>query len=223
MALILSQTCDAGSRVVTIIAQAQGAATETKLAGRLLSLDPVHVEAFAHLVRQAETFPGPLVYFDGQDLQALPARPTGAHTWSWDALAWTATAGAVSSFMAQSVAQALLDIDTEAGKARLRYITSVPGQEAVYLLKEHQARTWQAAGFAGEAPSFIAAESNALGVSAVSVAEGIIATANQWVEVKGPQIEAVRRKWKVTITDGPLTELAITAAREAALAELSAL
>lgn len=223
MALILSQICDAGSHVVTIIARADGASTQTKLAARLPSLDWAHVDAFAQLVRQAVTFPAPFVYFDGEALQPLPERPTGAHIWSWDAFAWTATAAEVAGFMAQAVAQALLDIDTEAGKARLRYITSVPGQEAVYLLKEQQARAWQAAGFAGDAPSFVAAEALALGVSPVDVAQGIIQTANQWVEVKGPQIEATRRKWKVAITDGPLTEAAITAAREAALAELSAL
>lgn len=95
--------------------------------------------------------------------------------------------------------QGLNTVDDLAGAARLRYITSVPGQAETYAKKEQQARVWAAESFAGYAPSFIAAEAQALGVSAQSVALEVIALADFWSNIKGPQIEATRRKWKVAI------------------------
>ncbi len=90
-------------------------------------------------------------------------------------------------------------IDSSAGKARLRYITSIPGQAETYQRKEQQARDWAATDFAGDPPSFIAAEASALEVSPTTVANDVIATADFWVNTKGPQIEACRRKWKVRV------------------------
>ncbi len=92
----------------------------------------------------------------------------------------------------------LVCIDEWAGEARLRYITSVPGQAETYAKKEQQARDWAAASFVGDPPAFIAAEANALGLDPRSVANDIIDLADFWGSVKGPQIEAARRKWKVS-------------------------
>lgn len=102
-------------------------------------------------------------------------------------------------FCRLSIGMALSLVDSMAGEARLRYITSIPGQAETYAKKEQQARDWSAESFAGDAPSFIAAEAQALSVSAQSVALEVIALADYWAEIKGPQIEASRRKWKVAI------------------------
>lgn len=117
----------------------------------------------------------------------------------------------------------LAAIDTAAGTARLKYITSVPGQSETYQRKEEQARAWQAASFAGDAPSFIAAEATALGINAQTLALQIITLADYWGDMKGPQIEAARRKAKVAIEDAGTDDAAIIAARDAGLAELATL
>lgn len=111
---------------------------------------------------------------------------------------------------------ALDQVDSAAGYARLRYITSVPGQAETYAKKEQQARSWAAESFAGEPPSFIAAEAQALNVSAQSVALEVIGLADYWSNIKGPQIEATRRKWKVAIeaaSDPSLIQGLVDAAR----------
>lgn len=113
-------------------------------------------------------------------------------------------------------------VDASAGVARTRYITSTHGQVETYAKKEQQARSWAAESFAGEAPSFIAAEAQALNVSAQSVALEVIGLADFWSNIKGPQIEATRRKWKVAIeaaSDPSLIQGLVDAAR----AELDAL
>ena len=127
-----------------------------------------------------------------------------------------------STMLASAIYDALLSVDDSAGRARLRYITSVPGQAETYAKKEQQARSWAAESFAGAAPSFIAAEAQALNVSAQSVALEVIGLADYWSNIKGPQIEATRRKWKVAIeaaSDPSLIQGLVDAAR----AELDAL
>lgn len=124
--------------------------------------------------------------------------------------------------VADAIASALNRVDQIAGQARLRYITSVPGQAETYAKKEEQARAWASAAFWGAAPSFIAAEAAALGVSAQSVAEEVISLADFWANVKGPQIEATRRKWKVSI-EAATTVLQVDQMVESAKAELDAL
>lgn len=117
----------------------------------------------------------------------------------------------------------LAAIDTAAGNARLKYITSVPGQSETYQRKEEQARAWQAASFAGDAPSFIAAEATALAIDAQVLTLQIIALADYWGNVKGPQIEAARRKAKVAIESAGTDDSLIIAARDVGLAELALL
>lgn len=144
-------------------------------------------------------------------------QPTASHQFDVAAKEWVDMRS-----LEQVIESALVMIDEAAGKARLRYITSVPGQAETYAKKEEQARQWAAASFAGDAPSFIAAESVALGVSAQSVAEEVIALADYWANVKGPQIEACRRKWKVAA--GAATSTAdVQALLESARLELEAL
>lgn len=143
--------------------------------------------------------------------------PSGRHEFDVSEKAWIDRRG-----LAEAVQAGLAQVDSYAGQARLRYITSVPGQAETYAKKEEQARAWASAAFWGEAPSFIAAEAAALGVSAQSVAEEVISLADFWANVKGPQIEATRRKWKVSI-ESAATVLQVDQMVESAKAELDAL
>jgi hypothetical protein len=83
-------------------------------------------------------------------------------------------------------------IDQMAGAARLRYITVVPGQEAVYVVKAQQAAAFAASGFAGTVPSFIAAEATATGLTPQATAERILHLEALWVGMIGPVIEGAR-------------------------------
>lgn len=164
----------------------------------------------------AVTDPGDL-YFEGEAFHAMPARPSDVHQFDWATKSWIDPRS-----LTDLKAQGLILVDDLAGAARLRYITSVPGQAETYAKKEQQARAWAAESFAGEAPSFIAAEAQALNVSAQSVALEVIGLADYWSNIKGPQIEATRRKWKVAIeaaSDPSLIQGLVDAAR----AELDAL
>ena len=122
--------------------------------------------------------------------------------------------------LAEVRAEALRAVDQAAGAARARYITTAPGQEAVYLLKLEQARAYQAAGYAGAVPELIQAEADALGVTAQEAADLILATAAAWT-AKAAQIERIRRGRKAEI-EAAADAAAIEAARQAALAELAA-
>ena len=94
----------------------------------------------------------------------------------------------------------LTQVDAAAGRARLRYITDIPGQTQTYRVKEDQARMWEEAGFVGEPPSFIKAEAAVTGKSPQAVAESVLAAANFWIENKAPEIEAIRQKWKSIVS-----------------------
>lgn len=155
--------------------------------------------------------------YSEQQRAAKAARPNTPARWSNDLMEWVD----VTDINA-SRGVALESVDTMAGQARLRYITSVPGQAETYAKKEQQARDWAAESFAGDAPSFIAAEAQALNVSAQSVALEVIGLAEYWSNIKGPQIEATRRKWKVAI--GSAQDVAtVDSLVEQARAELEAL
>lgn len=89
-------------------------------------------------------------------------------------------------------------IDVAAGAARARYITVAPGQEGTYLEKRRQADEFASYGFVGAAPSYVAAEATATGLTTQQAAELILAQAAAW-DVKGAQIEQARRGWKLAI------------------------
>lgn len=132
------------------------------------------------------------VPYTSEVMQAKASRPTYPARWSNTSMQWEAIWNP-DTF----IPVALSKIDDMAGYARLRYITSVPGQAETYAKKEQQANEWAAASFAGDPPSFIAAEASALNIPPIDIANQIILLANQWSNIKGPQIEATRRKWKV--------------------------
>jgi len=122
-------------------------------------------------------------------------------------------------------------IDAAAGEARLRFITSVPGQEAVYLLKLQEAQAYLAA-HAGDpdadVPPHIAAEATATGQTAVDVATMVVGLASYWNGTISPAIEGARMGGKAAVAaatgvDDEATLAAIEAARAAALAALGSI
>lgn len=156
-------------------------------------------QAFQACISGMESFPEGFLYFANGQVFVRDERPSYGDTWDWQALSWIHNEQRASEIVATARSDALQGVDDAAGKARLRYITSIPGQSETYQRKEQQARAWAAAEFAGQAPSFIAAEAEALNISAESVAIEVMQLADYWANVKGPQIEATRRKWKVAI------------------------
>lgn len=123
--------------------------------------------------------------------------------------------------LADVLASALTAIDTAAGAARSRYITTVPGQEATYLIKAQQARDYQAAGHTGNVPSLVQAEADATGETPQLACGRILAEEAAWV-AKAAQIETARRRGKIAAqaaADIP----AVEAARDTTIADLAAL
>lgn len=114
--------------------------------------------------------------FEGADLVVLE----GALVWQ------------DSRSIEQAKAHAALTIDETAGKARLRYITDVPGQQAVYLLKAEQARAYREAGYTGAVPPYIVAEADAIDDSAQVAADNILMLASLWSDQLSPEIERLR-------------------------------
>lgn len=118
----------------------------------------------------------------------------------------------------QVQAQALAQIDQAAGAARLRYITEVPGQQAVYLSKEAQARQFKAAGYPADAvPPYVAAEVQAMGegVTPQQAADAILAVAERWQVVLSPRIELERLKGKRAVQAATTAAAALGAAQAA--------
>lgn len=121
---------------------------------------------------------------------------------------------------------AKMAVDRAAGEARLRYITDVPGQQAVYITKLAEAEAYLASIVAGQPTAqpgaYIAAEAAVRGISAVQMSELVVVLATQWNAVVGPAIEAARIAAKMQL-DAVDTVPDIEAARDAAIAALDAL
>lgn len=91
-------------------------------------------------------------------------------------------------------AQARIDIDTAAGRARMRYLTSVPGQDATYTAKYEQAKEYIAANYPSDASAYpwIANEAAASGLTPTQAADRIKGLGDAWAGVIGPAIEGLR-------------------------------
>lgn len=120
---------------------------------------------------------------------------------------------------------AAIDIDHAAGQARLRYITDVPGQQAVYLLKLSEAEAYVAA-YALDTNAtpgpHLAAEATATAATAISVAEAVVALATLWNTQLSPAIEGARMGGKAAVAAAATVE-AVESARDAAISALSAI
>jgi hypothetical protein len=144
--------------------------------------------------------------------------PPSGVGWRWD----VAKSVWVRSPTLQEASEAALrDIDLAAGQARMRYITEVPGQQATYLTKAEQATAFKAAGFKGEAPSYVKVEAQATGLTLQQAAETILATKAEWDTV-GPRIEYLRRSGKIAVAAAQKVEDIETTARKTLAALASA-
>jgi hypothetical protein len=170
-----------------------------------------------------ESLPEGFLYFSDGQVRARDVQPSPGHKWDWPTLAWIRDDELARDANTAVTAAALQDIDDMAGRVRLRYITSIPGQSETYQRKEQQAREWSASGFLGAPPSFIAAEALALNVGAEALAAQVIDLADFWVNVKGPEIEACRRQWKVAVISAGADFAAIHEACEQGKAALDLL
>jgi hypothetical protein len=122
----------------------------------------------------------------------LGAAPSSFHVptlkgWSLD------DPGAIAIFEAARE-RARVSINKAAEAARLRYRTGGYGQDAVYAIKETEARTWQATSFAGPVPLHIQADAAARGRDPRVVAEEVICAADRWALSLSPSIEGARQK-----------------------------
>lgn len=99
--------------------------------------------------------------------------------------------------------QALQDIDNLAGFTRTKYITSVPGQEAVYAQKLLEAEEFIKTGAIGE---YLKAEASAVNKDVTTVAQSIIDKSILWNTKIGPQIEGIRRKNKLLVQEADSVE-----------------
>lgn len=94
-------------------------------------------------------------------------------------------------------------IDDAAGRARARYITVAPGQDATYIAKAQDADKYKAASYLpGNAAGFpwIQAEVQANGgqLTTTQATDGIIAQRDLWYQL-GTAVEAIRIGGKLTV------------------------
>lgn len=116
------------------------------------------------------------------------------------------------------------EIDVAAGKARARYLTVAPGQEATYTAKYQQALAFIAADYPSDTAAYpwIAAESSATGLTPTQTADRIKATGDAWANMLGPAIEGARIGGKDALEALTTTPEVLTSAR-ATIAALGAI
>lgn len=182
------------------------------------ALVEMSAEVVGHAVDQVGEYLGLVAI--GEQATAVPGPPPAGAGWLWVGQAWQRTLT-----LAELQTAARSEIDAAAGQARLRHITDVPGQQAVYLLKLQEAQSYLQAlqgNPAAIVPAHIAAEAAATGEEAVDVAQMVVGLANYWNGVLSPAIEGARMGAKTAVNaaaDAP----AVLAARAAGLAALAAI
>mgnify|MGYP001171571220 CR=1 FL=1 len=158
--------------------------------------------------------------FNGAITQ-FPTKPSNYHEWDWPSLSWVLPARAVSNARTRGAAT----IDAAAGRARSRYITTVPGQDATYTVKYAEALDYIAAGYPSDLSPypFIAGESQPNAWMTPTQAATRIATlGGYWREVVGPAIEGARINGKDAL-DSLTDPAAIDAHVAAVVANLDAI
>lgn len=115
------------------------------------------------------------------------------HAWDQNARRWVAT-----PTLTKVEADAHTQIDAAAGAARLRFITDVAGQQAVYMLKLVEAQALIASPDA-VAPHLVS-EAQATGKMPLEIAQSVVARAGLWNSVVSPWIEGARIGGKVAVT-----------------------
>jgi hypothetical protein len=117
-------------------------------------------------------------------------------------------------------AQAKKAIDEAAGRARARYITAVPGQEATYQAKAAEADAYVAAGRPADTSAYpiLTAEAQARGISVSALADLVRATRDQWIQLAAA-IEALRIGGKLAV-EAAADHAAVDAARDQTIHQL---
>jgi len=117
--------------------------------------------------------------------------PSINHTWDANALDWVIAPDRLQIVKATSA----IAIDVAAGRARQRFITTVPGQDSTYTAKYQEALAYIAADYPSDltAYPFIAGESVPNSTLTPTQAATRIATlGSYWRGVIGPAIESAR-------------------------------
>ena len=151
----------------------------------------------------------------------FPARPSSHHQWDWHSLAWVLPSSAV----ADAKVQGAVAIDAAAGRARSRYITTVPGQGETYTAKYQEALDYIAAGYPSDLSPypFVVGESQPnTWMTPTQAATRIATLGGYWREVIGPAIEAARINGKDAL-DSLTDPAAIDAHVAAVVANLDAI
>jgi hypothetical protein len=108
-----------------------------------------------------------------------------------DYFRWDAASQTIVEDFAALDARLLAKIDRDAGAFRSRFITSIPGQETTYRLKEDEALAWED-GVSDPADfPYLREEAAAKGVTIAQLAAVVLGIAAQW-RVLNPKIEAAR-------------------------------
>ncbi|MEN6449486.1 MAG: hypothetical protein ABFC96_03260 [Thermoguttaceae bacterium] len=116
-------------------------------------------------------------------------------------------------------------IDNAAGKARQRYITTSPGQDATYTVKYAEALDYIAAGYPSDLSPypFISGESQPnTWMTPTQAATRIATLGGYWREVIGPAVEAARINGKDAL-DSLTDPAAVDAHVAAVVANLDAI
>jgi hypothetical protein len=97
---------------------------------------------------------------------------------------------------------AISNIDLKAGKTRLQYITTAPGQPEIYAEKTEEALDYiSTVGAIDDSRyPFIVAEANASNITCAEAAKLILSKKSQWINVAA-KIEEVRRRGKIDISN----------------------
>ena len=125
----------------------------------------------------------------------------------------TAAARAAAALVDRK-AGALARIKAQAGATRARYISTIPGQEMIYLAKEREAAAFLA-GEPGDYP-FLSAEVGETGQTIEQVAQVVLNLATAWRAI-GAGIEALRVRANAAVAaaeDVDAVDVALTAFEE---------
>jgi hypothetical protein len=145
-----------------------------------------------------------LIRIDAESEQGLEIESSGE---------WTPT-------LSEYKSQAKDVIDQAAGRARARYITVAPGQEATYQAKATEADSYVAAERPVDTTPYpiLTAEAQARGISVSDMADLVRTTRDQWIQLAAI-IEALRVGGKLAV-DAAVDHAGVDAARDEAIAQL---
>lgn len=181
---------------------------------------PALPEGYRRALITNEVFPN-FYLSESDEVLSRESSPSVYHTWDMPTLTWVVTPDKVSVVKAD----AAVAIDNAAGKARQRYITTSPGQDATYTVKYAEALDYIAAGYPSDLSPypFISGESQPnTWMTPTQAATRIATLGGYWREVIGPAVEAARINGKDAL-DSLTDPAAVDAHVAAVVANLDAI